>query len=135
MWICCLSRRDYILSLFLLWTAGLVGQNRFVGFEKNEGQFYNQDGRTLPELRYVKKSTKQSPLQLQLRNNGFSYELIREQWTGDRSITRVHRIDMGFVNGSTKIIMRDIGHLNQHYYLAGGGILNSSIYRVTLIIK
>ena len=104
MWICCLSRRDYILSLFLLWTAGLVGQNRFVGFEKNEGQFYNQDGRTLPELRYVKKSTKQSPLQLQLRNNGFSYELIREQWTGDRSITRVHRIDMGFVNGSTKII-------------------------------
>ena len=95
-----LSRRIYLLGFVLLWTFNLLGQSRFVGFEKNEGQFYDQDGKSVPEVRYVKKPTKQSPLQLQLRNNGFSYELIREQSTAERPITRVHRIDMDFVHGS-----------------------------------
>lgn len=69
------------------------------GFVKNVGQIKDQYGRTNNNALYLFETQK---LSVQLRENGFSYELKRDVIENE-SLTAVHRIDVDFINAHAQI--------------------------------
>jgi hypothetical protein len=85
-------------SLFALST----GKINFVldqGFVKNVGQIKDQYGRTNNSALYLFETPK---LSVQLRQNGFSYEL-KKDISENESKTAIHRVDIDFVNAHAHI--------------------------------
>ena len=115
------------------------------GFIKNEGQFLDQHGRMNESVKYMYVS---GNFHLQLKENGFSYELLTvskepvnlKESTGthtdsDNKNTTVSasRIDVRFKGASGHPVLQaeDQSQARHHYYLAGlsdGGVTNVSSF-------
>ena len=119
----------FISFITLLTNFGL-GQS--VGFVENQGQYHNQDYVKVPHVKYVGKN--QQGLQVQLRDKGFSYELISEkknQESEKNTKIDIHRVDIDFIGANTNIeIAADDAHGSHiNYYLSGKRYENIQSYR------
>ena len=96
------------------------------GFIKNEGQIYDQNGQQNKQVLFLFTSP---TLSVQLRDNGFSYELRQTEastnsilfepnFAGINSVQKAHRIDIDFVGSSSliekQICERNDGVINIH---------------------
>ena len=89
------------------------------GFIKNEGQIYDQNGQQNKQVLFLFTSPS---LSVQLRDNGFSYELRQVEeskismlsdpsFSAINSVQKVHRIDIDFV-GSNSLIEKQVCEQN-----------------------
>ncbi|MXO05113.1 T9SS type B sorting domain-containing protein [Flavobacterium sp. HBTb2-11-1] len=110
-----------LLLLFILFTVQLFSQNKnqSIGFIENKGQIIDQNGKPNIAVKYLLNS---NGLNVQLKKNGFSYDVYEIKKTPIvRSITAktipdltpekedfnleyaFHRIDIDFVNSNSKV--------------------------------
>ncbi|MBZ4033237.1 T9SS type B sorting domain-containing protein [Flavobacterium sp. 17A] len=118
--------RQKLLFLFLLITAQLVSQNpkQSIGFKENKGQIIDQNGEKNDAVKYLLNS---NGLNVQLKKNGFSYDVYELKKTAvDYSKTArkipysipgkdeeqkpeyhleyiFHRIDIDFIDSNSKV--------------------------------
>ncbi|MGC6414573.1 MAG: SBBP repeat-containing protein, partial [Bacteroidia bacterium] len=101
------------------------------GFIENQGQYHNQDNLPVPHVKYVGKNNQ--GLQIQLREKGFSYELlgVKKAEEGEKNSTiDISRVDINFINPNNNFeIITENGLLTQtNYYLTGKRIEGVSTF-------
>ena len=111
-----------LLVIFLITTLNLSAQfAEGISFVENVGQILDQNNLPNSEVKYL---ARKNDFQIQLRKNGFSYELFSENRASNElnnkkksSGFRVHRIDINFLNKekSVKILTHDKGSVNRYY--------------------
>ena len=128
-----LSRFTLLILVYLsIGSSSLNGQN---GYEKNLGQFVNQNGVENEEVEYLFRSY---DLNIQLRQTGFSYDLFEKlEKSSDNSgvefhkkptqPVRINRVDVDFINPSSNVEILQGGELTSktNYYLEQGIIENA----------
>ena len=117
--------KEKLLLLFILLITPLFAQNKnqSVGFKENKGQIIDQKGKANPEVKYLLNS---NGLNVQLKKNGFSYDVyetkkhpIRHSIEEKRSLSPLdynkektpdytleyvfHRIDIDFINSNPNV--------------------------------
>ncbi|MDI6051012.1 T9SS type B sorting domain-containing protein [Flavobacterium sp. XS2P24] len=116
--------KEKLLLLFLLLITPLFAQNKnqSIGFKENKGQIIDQKGKANPAVKYLLNS---NGLNVQLKKNGFSYDVyetkklpirhsiekrslspldISKEKTQDYTLEYVfHRIDIDFVNSNPNV--------------------------------
>ena len=118
--------KQKLLFLFLLITAQLISQNQnqSIGFKENKGQILDQNGKQNNAVKYLLSS---NGLNVQLKKNGFSYDVYEIKKTPITSSTtaktlpyltpekgneqkeefnieyKFHRVDIDFVNSNPKV--------------------------------
>ena len=84
------------------------------GFIENQGQYHNQDNLPVPQVKYVGKNNQ--GLQIQLREKGFSYELlgVKKEEEGEKNSTiDISRVDINFINPNNNFeIITENGQFN-----------------------
>lgn len=111
----------------LSFANGNVPLNNQLSFEKNEGQFISDDGKTNPSLLYRLRST---PVDLYIKNTGLSYiqhELIENKDSSSNLDSKqkkeiklnTHRVDIDFVgaNPNSKIEESEAISATKNYFL------------------
>ncbi|WP_026978194.1 T9SS type B sorting domain-containing protein [Flavobacterium tegetincola] len=109
--------------LFILFSVGLFSQNRTTstGFIENKGQVIDQKGNPNPAVKYLLTT---NGLNVQLRKNGFSYDVYEMEnnaiINSDKNLTdlenpnkdndiktkiKFHRIDINFLNANKNAIL------------------------------
>lgn len=117
-----------ILLVFILLAYSFVdvfGQfKQDFSFVENVGQILDQDQNRNRDVEYL---FRKNDFQVQLRKNGFSYELISENENSKSQIEdktkkigsgyKVHRIDINFLNSidEIKVIGKEKGSVNRYY--------------------
>ncbi|MDO8316193.1 MAG: hypothetical protein Q7T12_01575, partial [Flavobacterium sp.] len=117
--------KEKLLLLFLLLITPLFAQNKnqSIGFKENKGQIIDQKGKANPAVKYLLNS---NGLNVQLKKNGFSYDIYetkkhptRHSIEEKRSISPLdhykektldytleyvfHRIDIDFINSNPNV--------------------------------
>lgn len=110
--------KQLLYLLAFTFSAPFVFAQQFsnpIGFIKNEGQVVNQYGKLNTAVKYILPTNR--GMNVQLLNNGFSYDLYKKQNNG----VVFNRIDITFENCNTNIEIRatDFQTQSSNYYKAG----------------
>ena len=129
----------FLLLLLLIFAAAFSQNiNQSIGFRENKGQIIDQKGKSNPEVKYLLNS---NGLNVQLKKNGFSYDVyetkkhpIKHSIEEKRTLTPVdykkektpdytleyvfHRIDIDFVNSNpnVELITAEVSKDYDNYY-------------------
>lgn len=113
-----------ILSIALLFSQKKISKNNFYHFYENRGQIIDQNGKENNDVKYLFHS---NGLNVQLRSNGFSYDIYETKKTLNPDFSRktkntvptptssdidqyiyeklTHRIDIELINSNKKVII------------------------------
>ncbi len=117
--------KKYILLLVLLGALIQTYSNIFPGYIENKGQIIDQYGNLNPQVKYFFTV---GNIRIQLRENGFSYEIIRSDKIPDTNpshvdhyIQTIHRIDIDWMGSNPGIEMEKSGKSTDYinYYTTG----------------
>lgn len=117
-------KKILLISVIIILGLTQLYPSNFPGFIENKGQIIDQDYNPNTEVLFLYAS---GSIRIQLKENGFSYEIIRTDKIADENIHHmdhfqhmVHRIDIYWIGSNTNIEVAKFGESKDYinYYTA-----------------